>query len=517
MKFVSKILLALLATMLVSAIVFAQETDANTEELNPLVIDIGVGGTNTAATGIDCFDYYTFGSVDFVFLHADKHNYNPEETVEFLTTIRNNNPYPLVEGGVFAQVYWLNTESGDMQGDNLIDEFWLIEDLTLDTNQEYPLAFSWKIPKKAPNGYYYIALFYQVKKSFNMSGLPFINNVYGGSAGFNVENGQEKASFYFDRNTVRLQGAEQMLRNFSQSFKEGETIEYKIALKNPNSTPTGALIEYELYDWDSSQETNLMEKYSKKQVLSIEANSSADASISFEGLKAGAYLLKIKAEANMWNTMINLRFSVEGNKGRFVFSGLDKFPLKKGDKFILFSCFSNSTDWFSEFDGKAEISIVNHDTKKVIDKTEYSGKITPKIIASKKELTAGSDLYAVDVVSKIYGPDGALDQEITIAYDFAKFQTQESYKKYVLPLVDKDSDTVLNEEDECPEQAGTAENKGCPAPTPTPAQTQQPQPTPAPQQKADIIVPLIAVASIIVIVLVAFFMVKKKKKSTVKK
>jgi hypothetical protein len=307
-----------------------------------------------------------------------------------------------------------------------------------------------------------------------------------------------------------------MLRNFSQSFKEGEKIEYKIAFKNPNNTATGALVEYELYDWDSSMETNLMEKYSKKQVLSVPANSSTDAIISFEGLKAGAYLLKIKAQANMWNTMINLRFSVEGNKGRFVFSGLDKFPLKEGDKFTMFGCFSNSTDWFSEFDGKAEILLVDHDTKKVIDKIEYSGKITPKIIADKKELTANKDLYAVDVVSKIYDDKGELDQEITIVYDFAKFQTKESYEKYIQPLIDKDGDTVLNEEDECPEQAGTIENKGCPetAATPTPAQTQQPQtpqPTQTPEQKADMTLPIILVAAIIVLAVAAFFMMKKKK------
>ncbi|MEM0360285.1 MAG: hypothetical protein QXK06_03035, partial [Candidatus Diapherotrites archaeon] len=326
-----KVSILFFVTVAFSFLAFAQETsNSNTEQINAVIVDIGVGGTNVEATGVDCFDYYNFGSVEFVFFHADKHRYAPEETVEFLTTIKNNNPYPLVEGSVFAQVYWLNTESGGTQGDNLIDEFWLLEDLTLDANQEYPLAFSWKIPKKAPNGYYYVALFYQVKKSFNMSGLPFISNVYGGSTGFTVEKGLEKALFYFDRNTVRLQDAQQMLRNFSQSFPEGKTIEYKVALKNPNNEGTGALVEYELYEWDSSIKENLLSAYSKKEVLMLEANSSKDASISFSGLKPAAYLLKIKAQANTWTSIINLRFSIEGSKGRFIFSGIDRFPVKKG-------------------------------------------------------------------------------------------------------------------------------------------------------------------------------------------
>jgi len=472
---------------------FAQ--DETKEEINPVIVDVGVGGTNTEATGVNCFDHYHFGSVSFEWLHADKHRYNPGDTVNFETTIKNNNSYPLVEGGVFAQVYWLNKESGDTQGDNLIKEFWVMNELSLDANQGYPLQFTYRIPKKAPNGYYYVALFYQVKKNFNMSGLPFISNVYGGSAGFTVENGQENAPFYFDRNTVRLQGANQMLRNFSQSFKQGETINYAVALKNPNSEKTSAYVEYRLFKWDQTEEENLMPEYTKKEFLEIEPNSSTDATISLDGLKPGAYLLQLYSEANAWYSIINLRFSVEGEQGRFVFSGIDKFPLKAGDDFNLFSCFSNSTDWFTNFNGRVEVELTLPDGT-VIGKTSYEGEITPKIMAVKKDLSADKEIDHAFLTSKIYGSDGALDQEITIEYDFRSFQTKEAYEKYYAPK-------------ETPEQTPSQTPALPPKPTAQPPKTPAPKPEPKP---ADNTMLFLGGAVVIVVLLIAYYVMKGKKK-----
>jgi len=509
MNFGLKIGVVLLLSSLLIAGAAAQEDIVEEEEVNALVVDVGVGGTNIEATGVDCFDYYDFGSVGFELLRADKLRYSAGDTAHFITTIKNNNPYPLVEGGVLAQVYWLNTESGGTQGDNLIDEFWVMEGLTLDKNQGYPLAFSWKIPKRAVDGYYYVALFFQVKKSFNMSGLPFINNVYGGSAGFTIENGLEKAPFYFDRNTVRLQGAEQMLRNFSQSFTEGEEITYAVSLKNPNSEKTSSYVEYSLFDWDQTGEENLLAEFTKKEFLEIDAESQTDASISLAGLKPGAYLLKIYSESNAWYSSINLRFSVEGEKGRFVFSGLDKFPLAEGDGFTLFSCFSNSTDWFSNFGGRVEIELTAGG--EVIGTAEYSGEITPKIIAVKEDLTAGKEYDKALLTSRIYGSDNELDQEITVEYDFAKFRTQEAYDKYFGPQ-DSDGDGIPDEEDACPDEAGTLEN-GCPEAEPTPEETATPTPeeTAEPEQPLDMAMVDLGIVIIIVIVLIVFFIMKGKK------
>jgi len=455
------------------------------EELNPVIIDIGVGGTNTDVTGVDCFDYYEFGSVSFEWLHADKHRYDPEETVEFLTTIKNNNPYPLVEGAVKAQIYWMNNESGDLQGDNLIEEFYVMEGLSLDTEQAYPLAFSWRIPKKAPSGNYYVALFYQVKKSFNMSGLPFINNVYGGSAGFEVENGLENAAFYFDRATVRLQGTEQMLRNFSQSFEKGEEVEYKVALRNDNDSAKSAYVEYRLFEWDHSREEHLVEELVKKEFVEVAANDSTDATVSFSDLESGAYLLQIYSEANGWFSVINLRFSVEGEKGRFVFSGLDKFPLAEGDTFNLFSCFSNTTDWASEFNGRAEIELTDAEGN-LIGKTEFDGIIPPKILAVKEELTAGNEIDHAFLTSKIYGSDDVLDQEIVLEYDFRTFQTEEAYEKYFAP-----------------EPEPTVE--------PTVVPTQEPEPTVEPEAQPFDMTTILIVLIVIIIVAIAFFMLRGRK------
>jgi len=465
------------------------ETDPIEEEMNPVIIDIGVGGTNTEQTGIDCFDNYEFGSVSFEWLHADKHRYNPGDIVNFETTIKNNNPYPLVEGAVMAQVYWLNTDSGDLMGDNLVKEFYVMDGLSLDKNQAYPLQFTYRIPSKAPSGKYYVALFFQVKKSFNMSGLPFINNVYGGSASFEVENGTETAPFYFDRNTVMLQDSHQMLRSFSQSFPVDETVEYKVELKNPNEKKTSAYVEYRLFEWDQSQEEHLLTDLVKKEFIEIEANSSSEATISYEGLESGAYLLQIYSEANAWYSIINLRFSVEGERGRFIFSALDKFPLKEGDRFNVFSCFSNTTDWASEFDGRVEIELTD-EKGNTIGEAEFEGTIPPKILAIKEEMAALSEIDHAFLTSRIYGSDGELDQEITIEYNFMNFQTEEAYEKYFA--------------EPTPEETPVVE--------PTEEQTAAPTDIPGGEEDGgfDFTMILIALVAIVVIVIIVF-MVRGKK------
>lgn len=478
-----------------SMLLFCVNAQGTEEKMNPIVVDIGVGGTNTDATGVDCFDYYDWGSIEFVFLHADQHRYNAGDTVNFSTTIKNHNPYPIVEGGIYAQVYWINEESGSAQGDNLIEEFWVMEDLTLDKNQEYPLAFNWEIPEKAPNGHYYVALFHQVKKSFNLSGLPFVSNVYGGSASFEVENGQQKADFYFDRNTVRLQGEHQMLRNFSQSFEQGETIEYMVGLKNPTDSMKSAYLEYRLYKWDQTKEENLLAEHTKKEFLSIESNSSTDAEISLADLEPGAYLLQLYSEANNWYSIINLRFSVKGEQGRFIFSGIDKFPLKKGDSFTLFSCFSNTTDWSTSFNGRVEVELTANG--KTIGTAEFDGEITPEIIAVKKDLTAGKEIDKAYLTSRVFGSDGEKDQEITIEYDFSQFRTEEAFQKYYA-----ETPTPTTTPTTTPQPTQT------PTSTPKPTQTPTPKPTPKPLDTTTL---GIGIAVVIVILLITYFVVRGKK------
>lgn len=473
-------------------------TAGNSNDGGEDTVNINVGGRNIEATGIDCFDYYHFGLVEFDYPRPEKTVYRPGETASVVTTIINNNEYAIVQGNVIAQVYYTNKESGNYQGDHLLAEFIAFDGLALAPKQAYDLAVEWTIPKDAPKGRYDVALYFQELKAYNMSGLPFITNYHGGLASFDVESNNENLPFYFDRNSVLLNGEKQILRHFSKNFEKGDTISYEVPIVNPTTKSQSVSITYKLYSWDQSDEKNLLSNYSKNENLEINAKSSKKASISFSNLEPGAYELKITASNSAWNSIILLRFTVKGAKGRFIHTGLTAFPLLKGDDFTMFACFSNTTDWFTNFNGEVVLEL--KDSKgNTLAKETFSGEITPKIMAIKKDLKAQECYDELQLIAKITDSStGKVHQEITKVYRLADFRDASLIDKFY-------------------EEKAKIEAKPTTAKTPEPPKTQIPIESPdseKKEQKQEFPLEMVAIVAAVIILLVGigFYYIKKVKK-----
>ncbi|MCX8190497.1 MAG: hypothetical protein N3F05_04725 [Candidatus Diapherotrites archaeon] len=462
-------------------------------------INISVGGRNVEATGVDCFDYYHFGLVEFDYPRPEKTVYKTGETASIVTTIINNNEYAIVQGNVIAQVYYTNKESGNYQGDHLLAEFIAFDGLALAPKQAYDLAVEWQIPKDAPKGRYDVALYFQELHTYNMSGLPFITNYYGGLASFDVESANENLPFYFDRNAVLLNGEKQLLRHFSKNFEKGEKITYEVPIVNPTTKSQSVSVTYQLYSWDQSDEKNLLVKYSKNENMEIGAKSSKKASINFNDLEAGAYELKITASNNAWNSILLLRFTVKGAKGRFIHTGLTAFPLLKGDNFTMFACFSNTTDWFTNFNGEVVLEL--KDNKGNILGTEtFRGEITPKIMAIKKDLKATECYDELHLTARIKDSGtGKIHQEITKVYRLADFRDAN--------LIDKFYEEKAKIEAK-PTPTKTVEETR----TQVPVKTQEPTKTPLPKEEFPSGILLVTAVAAIIIVGGALYYIKKVRK-----
>jgi hypothetical protein len=470
---------------------YAQDAEEG-EEGGETLINVSVGGANVEPTGVNCFDYYTFGSVVFDYPHAEKTTYKPGETASIVTTIVNTNPYPVVQGNVIAQVYLSNVETGNEQGSYLLDEFTAFDGLALPPNGQYELAVEWTIPEDAPAGEYYIALFFQEMHAYNLAGLPFLNHVYGAIAEFEVKSDKSKQPFYIDRNAVLLNSEHQILRHFTKSFEPGEEITYEVPIVNTKDEPLEVSVEYELYAWDQSSKENLLEQYVKKESLTIPSHSSKNASITFTDLEPGAYLLRIVAQTASWKNILDLRFSVKGAKGRFIFTGITSFPLVKNDSFTMFACFSNTTDWFTDFDGKVTLELKDKEGS-IIASDSYEGTITPKIMAIKKDLVAADNYDELYLTATISDSQGNMHQQITKAYRLSDFRDLEFIKEY----------------------EKRKEAKPTPTATQTPAATETPQaketPTPEPTQPEEgLPAHYIAIAVVIVILIIVAFIYMKK-------
>ena len=79
-----------------------KEKDANRQETNPWLDQLQA--VSLPPGTIDCFDHYTFGSVE-VDVEPSLEQTIPGGELAFDGTIRNNNPYPVVNGQVYVKVF----------------------------------------------------------------------------------------------------------------------------------------------------------------------------------------------------------------------------------------------------------------------------------------------------------------------------------------------------------------------------------------------------------------------------
>src|SRR3989338_69173 len=129
---------------------------------------------------VNCFDYYTFGSVQ-VNVTANVTSAVSGIPVTFSGTISNNNPYPIVDGALFVKIFRFTDDASEqnVNGPDVVDQFFVREGIALPPHSEFPIAFSWDIPSYAMTGEYRLATFFPTAKNFNLLGLFFSDDVVG--------------------------------------------------------------------------------------------------------------------------------------------------------------------------------------------------------------------------------------------------------------------------------------------------------------------------------------------------
>src|SRR3989344_2541648 len=110
---------------------------------------------------VNCFDYYTFGSVQ-VNVTANVKSAVSGIPVTFSGTISNDNPYPLVAGACFVKIFRFTDDASEqnVNGPDVVDQFFVREGIALPPHSEFPIAFSWDIQSYAMTGEYRLFWFF---------------------------------------------------------------------------------------------------------------------------------------------------------------------------------------------------------------------------------------------------------------------------------------------------------------------------------------------------------------------
>ncbi|QQG42439.1 MAG: hypothetical protein HYW15_02935 [Candidatus Giovannonibacteria bacterium] len=365
------------------------------------------------ASAESCFDYYKFQSVE-IDLHGEKQIYKAGEGAKFIGSLTNKNSHPLVGGSLILRVSKLDPRS--MVGNDIIDEWVAKENINLLAGERQFVNIPYQLQSGFPAGTYVLTSYFLTQNKFNISGLSFTDDIYGGYTTFTLEGSGEK-SIRFDRTGVKVDGKNYRIFGFLPMVfpDDTQTLKVGVPLKNETGKNLSASVFYSLYAWDAASRENLIKSWSEKVDLGAGASKILPADLDVVGRPV--YFLKIKAQAGDKQSEIHIRFVKEGFRPRLNDVGITQFPLASGNKAAIFACYHNTTDGVGG--GKLEVGLKTP-SGRTITEAKYEGQITGAIDVLAKDVR-NSAFDKLTLSAKLYDDKNNLVDAVEILYDCSAF------------------------------------------------------------------------------------------------
>ena len=360
--------------------------------------------------GLECFEYYKFNSVQIsVGLNAS--SYKERQIVEFSGNVENQNSYPVVDGNVLVRISKKNKDF-QKHGNLVIDEFYATkEPITLDAGEKKELKFNWNVPVGISAGEYQVDYFFTVGKRFNLGGLPFSYEVVIGSSSFSIDS-EVKGSVEFDPSQTKVNGEPYNQVGNAPVVEPNSKVSVEQTLVNSTDKEQDVSVTQELYYWDSLRKEDL--KTSKKTNVKVPAGGSKKVSFEISQVKDSVSFVKMTAKYGNQKSITWVRIGSNINSPRINYPAITKFPLKKGQKAELFSCFHNASGVSKS--GSLQLTLTDKSGKKIAEK-KYTGMISPNMSLLKKEFSAPADLDYLKIDAVLTNDKGQKVDEYSAVYD----------------------------------------------------------------------------------------------------
>lgn len=370
---------------------------------------------------VNCFDYYKFGVAGvFDNLHTEKGTYSPGDNAYISYDLVSKMDAPIVEGLVRIQIFYNDPKNGE----ELIEEFIAQNDLSLKKGDKIPYEFTWNIPKGADSGEYLVKAYLISGDMFNLLGLSFLPygppGVPGEETKFRVINNDKVSSMHLDKSKTTLNGVQYSFGDFSPQLAKDKQVTVATRLVNKGLSKK-VDINYEIYSWDDVIGSPIQD-YTKKETATLDANGAKDLSFSVPSLPTGTYLLKVTATTFGEKSIVKMRFSVGGVKGRYVFAGLTNFPMVKNEKNTIFFCLANSADRTTFFNGKGSVELKDEKGVTVFKESWGPREITPDPRGVKIDFVPTQDLSVATLKVALSDEAGNHMDDSVIKYDISKFR-----------------------------------------------------------------------------------------------
>ncbi len=368
---------------------------------------------------VDCFKYYKFqDGLLFDDINPMKYSYKPADEVFISYDLLSLMDSPVVEGKVRVQVLYEDPS----EGEQIVDEFIAYEDVNLMPKDRIKQEFRWTIPLTAKSGRYIVKTYFIVGESLNLAGLSFVPygppGVPGGMTFFEVENTYPGSRIYFSKEETYVNDEKYPFGAFLSS-RESEPLEIKTKLVNEGPAKQVHL-SLNVYEWDDVTDEPLKD-YSVEKDISLEANGVEDITFSLPGLEPATYQLKFIAEYSDGKSILKLRISISGAKGRFIYLGMDRFPLIKNEETTVFFCLSNSADYLTTFTGRGTVELTDDAGNSILKEAIDPFEVVSKPMGKKLQFTPDREITDATLRIDLYDDEGNFMDEVQLKYSYSKF------------------------------------------------------------------------------------------------
>ncbi len=361
----------------------------------------------------DCFNYYEFQSIQ-INISPEKNSFVAGEKITFVGEIKNENPYPIFNGYLYARIAEKNPNYFE-EGHNIVDEFFALGPIAVDTESSLPTSFTWEVPKNLKFGEYTIDYFFSVNKRMNLAGLPFTNEIIGSFSDFTISSNQE-GKVYFLKESTKVNNEKYNHIGDWPFLNSGDEAIITQDIVNTANEDLETTISYALYFWDSLDPKDLISSETENIVL--KSGERKTLTYKIPQIEESVYYLRIVAEnENETKSIINIRVTSDVSKPRINYFGLNKFPIQEGDSATLYSCFHNTS--YSPPPAGELVLVAKDKMGQEIARVDYEGIIPSEIFSHKTLFTANSDLEYLVLEQKLHDENGSMIEHQEIVYDLS--------------------------------------------------------------------------------------------------
>lgn len=393
--------------------------------------------TLQASASVSCFDHYTFGSIQ-ANIKTNVPSTVPGIAVPFFGDIKNENPYPIVNGTLYVKIFRVNSDaSQNYNGPDVVDQFIVKRDLNLKANESQAVEFEWKVPAFAKSGKYQVATFFVANHKYNLLGLSFTDDVVGNTAEFDVVDGQN-IGVYFDKNSVTINDAPYFFAAYPPRVDSQKPTVIKATVVNSTNETVTVPVLFKTFYWDAMHQGNSLQE--KEEWVSVPAKSTKEVSFSVSDKKYPVYLSEIVLKYKDAKSILNPRFVLSGaDRLRINFPAVKQYPLIKNEEVELFACFHNTAN--SVVSGKLLLQILDEDNN-LIHEHEFSGNISGDMMATLDKFVPKSNYSTFTIKAFLYQGDMLVDED-TVYYKCEEFDMCNSFGGSDSALMDFIKNNIL--------------------------------------------------------------------------